>query len=170
MMKSYSCFILLLMYSFGCSDSSNPVLQELDSELPNIHWFVELDGQFVGGDSVFIDTTKYSEIKLGVEIGFDDPSNFYKFTLGPFASEVNVRHNEGVGAFGLRGPCIFNDPIIDTPTEKLSCNGLILSPRPGWTVVVLEFEIYDAFDMTNDQKRFALIKLISSGPSVGIVY
>ena len=129
MMKSYSCFILLLMYSFGCSDSSNPVLQELDSELPNIHWFVELDGQFVEGDSVFIDTTKYSEIKLGVEIGFDDPSNFYKFTLGPFASEVDVRHNEGVGAFGLRGPCIFNDPIIDTPTEKLSCNGLILA---GW--------------------------------------
>ena len=164
-MKLYSCFILLLMYSFGCSDSSNPVLQELDSELPNIHWFVELDGQFVEGDSVFIDTTKYSEIKLKVEVGFDDPSNFYKFTMGPFAYEINFRHSEGGGAFGLRGPGGFYDSIIDTPTEKLSLDGLILSPGPGWTVVILEFEIYDAYNMTNDQKRFALLKLISSGPS-----
>ena len=162
-MKLYSCFILLLMYSFGCSDSSNPVLQELDSELPNIHWFVELDGQFVEVDSVFIDTTKYSEIKLKVEVGFDDPSNFYKFTMGPFAYEINVRRSQF--GFGLGGLCLFNDSIIDTPTEKLSCDGPIFSPEPGWTVFILEFEIYDASDMTNDQKRFALLKLISSGPS-----
>ena len=166
MIKSYSCFILLLMYSFGCSDSSNPVLLELDSGLPNIHWFVELDGQFVEADSVFIDTTNHSAIELKVEVGFDDPSNFHKFTMGPGAYEINFRHS-GLGGFSLgfslTGPC-FYDSIIDTPTEKLSCDGLILSLGPGWTVVVLEFEIYDAFDMTNDQKRFALIKLISSGP------
>ncbi len=166
MMKSSSCFILLLMYSFGCSDSSNPVSQELDSGLPNIHWFVELDGQFVEADSVFIDTTKHSAIKLKVEVGFDDPSNFHKFTMGPDAYDINFRHT-GPGGFSLsfssRGPC-FYDSIIDTPTEKLSCDGFILSPGPGWTVIILEFEFYDAFDMTNDQKRFALIKLISSGP------
>ena len=163
MIKSYCCFILLLMYFFGC-DSSNPVLQELDSGLPNIHWFVELDGQFVEADSVFIDTTDHSAIKLKVEVGFDDPAKFHKFTLGPDAYELNFRHI-GLGGFSWRGLCLFYDSIIYTPAEKLSCDGFTLSPEPGWTVCILEFEIYDAYDMTNDQKRFALIKLISSGPS-----